>query len=159
MKSATVKEIKEELSSHSKQELVQLCLDLAKFKKENKELLTYLLYESVNEEVFAAGVIKEMDEQFALVNQTSQYLAKKNIRRILRLTLKYIRYSRKKETDIALRIHFCTKLKQFGNLIEVSTTMKNLYNRELTYLKKAVATLHEDLQYDYVQTLELLEQK
>ncbi len=52
MKTATVKELKNELSHNTQSELIELCLQLSKFKKENKELLTYLLFEKGNEEVF-----------------------------------------------------------------------------------------------------------
>ena len=52
MKAATVKQIKEELNERSPKELVDLCLRLSKFKKENKELLTYLLYEASDEDNF-----------------------------------------------------------------------------------------------------------
>ena len=43
MKAVTVKEIKTELSHRSHDEILKLCLELSKFKKENKELLTYLV--------------------------------------------------------------------------------------------------------------------
>ena len=43
MKAAGVKAIKEELKNRDREELSELCLSLSKFKKENKELLTYLL--------------------------------------------------------------------------------------------------------------------
>ena len=46
MKAATVSRIKKDISIKNHDELVELCLRLAKFKKENKELLTYLLYEA-----------------------------------------------------------------------------------------------------------------
>ena len=49
MKTATVTELKKELKTRSQSDLVELCLKLSKFKKENKELLTYLLYEADNE--------------------------------------------------------------------------------------------------------------
>ena len=41
MKPATVHQLKRELQTRTPDELLQLCLRLAKFKKENKELLTY----------------------------------------------------------------------------------------------------------------------
>ena len=44
MKAAGVKAIKDDLKMRSKEELQELCLTLSKFKKENKELLTYLLF-------------------------------------------------------------------------------------------------------------------
>ena len=52
MKPAGVKAIKEELKIRSRKELTELCLNLSKFKKENKELLTYLLFEASDENYF-----------------------------------------------------------------------------------------------------------
>ena len=62
MKAATIHEIKQELSTVKPGELVELCLRLGKFKKENKELLTYLLFEAHDEQGYIQGVKKEMDE-------------------------------------------------------------------------------------------------
>ena len=45
MKPVTIKKIKDELHYKSSQELIELCLLLSKFKKENKELLTYLMFD------------------------------------------------------------------------------------------------------------------
>ena len=50
MRSASVHEIKQELLTLKPAELVELCLRLAKFKKENKELLNYLLFEAQDEQ-------------------------------------------------------------------------------------------------------------
>ena len=50
MKAVTVKKIKDELTHKTASELMEICLQLSKFKKENKELLTYLLFESHDEE-------------------------------------------------------------------------------------------------------------
>ena len=49
MKYLTLKEIKQELNALSKEEVQELCLRLSRFKKENKELLAYLLFESKDE--------------------------------------------------------------------------------------------------------------
>jgi hypothetical protein len=154
MKAATVKEIKEELETLPKKELVELALGLARFKKENKELLTYLLYEAANEDLFIAGVKKELDESFGEINTKSFYLMKKSIRKILRITKKYIRYSKKKETDIALRIYFCQTLKNLKPSIASSVTMTKMYEREISSITKIVKTLHEDLQWDFEKELE-----
>ena len=56
MKTATVKELKQELSHKSSAELLEICLNLSKFKKENKELLTYILYEADYEEGYIKSV-------------------------------------------------------------------------------------------------------
>jgi hypothetical protein len=46
MKTATIQEIKQELLALPHNELVELMLKLARSKKENKELLTFLLFEA-----------------------------------------------------------------------------------------------------------------
>ena len=56
MKPVTIKKIKDELHYKSPQELVELCLKLSKFKKENKELLTYLLFDAEDEEMYINNV-------------------------------------------------------------------------------------------------------
>ncbi len=68
MKTATLKEIKTALLHQSNEDVIKICLQLSKFKKENKELLTYLLFESENEERFIKNVKLEIDEQFELIN-------------------------------------------------------------------------------------------
>ncbi|SNR34439.1 hypothetical protein [Lutibacter flavus] len=156
MKAATVKQIKDELSNLSSSELVELVLRLSKFKKENKELLTYLLYEASNEDGYIASVKTEIEEQFKSVNTTNYYFIKKTARKILRITKTYIRYSKKKETEVALLIHFCLELKKVQPSIKHHVTLQNLFNRQINLIEKAIATLHEDLQYDYNLELEKL---
>ena len=45
MKASSLNELKKELEYRDKKELLSFCMRLAKFKKENKELLTFLLFE------------------------------------------------------------------------------------------------------------------
>ncbi|MDC8003831.1 hypothetical protein POV27_07195 [Aureisphaera galaxeae] len=154
MKAASVAQLKKELKFRSSDELEALCLRLARFKKENKELLTYLLFESEDEAGYVDTVKEQMDEGFEAINTTSFYYVKKSIRKILRETKKYIRYSNHKETEIELLLHFCHKLKSFSPSIKRSRTMMNLYDRQVALIEKKVLGLHEDLQYDYALELE-----
>lgn len=149
MKAATVVQIKKELQHRDPDELLQLCLRLARFKKENKELLTYLLFESDSEEGYIETVKAEVDEQFQLINTASYFYIKKSVRKILRTIKKYIRYSGNKETEVALLIYFCEKLRNFTPSIRRNTTLMNFYERQLVFIGKKIAVLHEDLQYDY----------
>ena len=64
MKAATVKELRDKLKDCSPKELMEICLRLSKFKKENKELLTYLLYESKDESNYIESVKQEIDTKF-----------------------------------------------------------------------------------------------
>jgi len=149
MKAATVKQLKDELKYSSNDELINLCLRLSRFKKENKELLTYLLFEANNESGYIESIKKEIDEQFELININSYFYIKKSIRKILRNIKKYIRYSLKKETEVELLLYFCIKLKTFKPSINRNVTLTNIYNRQLEFIKKKITALHEDLQYDY----------
>jgi hypothetical protein len=149
MKSATLKEIRTELSHVSHEELLKLCLHLAKFKKENKELLTYLLLESESEERYIETVKEEVDALFTTINTKSYFYMKKTIRKILRTIKTNIRYSKKKETEIELLLYFCEKLKKVRPSIKYSLVLKNLYEREFLSLQKKISVVHEDLQYDY----------
>jgi len=156
MKAATIKELKQELGIQSHDEILTLCLRLSNFKKENKELLTYLLFEADNEPAYIESVKNEIEQQFKLINTTSYYYIKKSVRKILRMIKKYIRYSKKKETEVELMLYFCSILKEMNPPMEGSTALHNIYKRQVEAIKKAVATLHEDLQYDYELELEEL---
>jgi len=157
MKAETVSEIKKELKFRSTDELMELCLRLSRFKKENKELLTYLLFESDDEEAFIKGIKNLIDEQFDLINTNSYFYIKKSVRKILREVKKFIRYSSIKETEVELLLYFCTVLKDFTPSIQNNVTLLNLYHRQLDFIKKKVLSLHEDLQYDYEKEIEELE--
>ncbi|TXE07885.1 hypothetical protein ES711_10670 [Gelidibacter salicanalis] len=157
MKAVSVVTIKKELKHRSTEELLELCLRLSKFKKENKELLTYLLFESHDEEGYIETVKVEIDEQFEAINTNSYFYIKKSVRKILRNIKKYARYSLKKETEVELLLHFCTKLKDFKPSMSKNATLLNIYDRQIALIKKIVSGLHEDLQYDYQVQLEDLE--
>ncbi len=156
MKAASVSEIKQELNTRSPKELLELCLRLSKFKKENKELLTYLLYESSNEAAYIDGVKSEMDQAFLEINTNSYFYIKKSVRKILRNIKKYNRYSTKKETEVELLIYFCTELKNMSPSIDNNVTLQNIYSRQILSIKKTLHSLHEDLQYDFGKELEIL---
>ena len=149
MRTASVKELKEELNHFSKEELIKICLRLSKFKKENKELLTYLLFEAHNEEGYIEHIKSEMDELFEQINTRRIYFIKKSIRKILRTIKKYIRYSQKKETEIEVLIYFCQKLNEVKPSIHKNRVLKNLYDRQIESMSKTILKLHEDLQYDF----------
>ena len=156
MKSATVANIRKELKHKSNEELAELCLRLSRFKKENKELLTYLLFEADYEAGYIETIKTEIDEQFDQINTSSFFYIKKSVRKILRNTKKYIRYSLNKETEVELLLYFCQKLKAMTPSISRNTTLTNLYDRNIIAIKKKVKNLHEDLQYDYNNKLDEL---
>jgi len=158
MKAVTIKQLKDELSHTSASDIKELCLHLARFKKENKELLTYLLFESHDEESFIQNLKEEVDVQFNDINTNSFFYIRKSTRKILSSIKKHIRYSKKKETEAELLLCFCKKLKAFKPSISRSTRLQNIFDTQVRMIKKAIEKLHEDLQYDFQLELdELLE--
>lgn len=155
MKPATVPQIKKELAHLSKIELIELCLRLSKFKKENKELLTYLIFET-NEVDYIESIKEEIDEQFKQINTSSYYFIKKSVRKILRLTKKHIRYTQNKETEVELLLYFCEQLKNMQPSMTKNVSLQNIFDRQIILINKALLKLHEDLQYDYRLVLEKL---
>jgi hypothetical protein len=154
MKAATSTEIKQELKELSSAKLMDLCLRLARFKKENKELLTYLLFEANDLETYLKNVKEEVDENFREVNTTSIYFAKKTIRKILRTVNKHIRYTGSKQAEAELLIYYCKKLKELKIPVRKSNVLDKLFDAQVKKIKAAIDTMHEDLQYEYIRALE-----
>jgi len=157
MKAASIQEIKQELKSRSPSELVEFCLRLAKFKKDNKELLTYLLFEAGDETTYIENVKKEIDGEFAELPKPNLYLTKKSLRKVLRNTAKQIRYTGSPQAEVELLTYFCRKIRSSGIPIKDSPVLTNLYRQQLKKVNAVIATMHEDLQYDYLRALKGLE--
>ena len=149
MKASTVVQLKKELETLNPEHLKELCLRLARFKLENKELLTYLLFESEDESHYIEGIKEEVDRLFVEINTKSYFYIKKSVRKILRLLKKYARYSTKKETEIELLLYYCYKLKTLKPSINNNVTLTNIYLKQIENIEKKIIKLHEDLQYDY----------
>jgi hypothetical protein len=154
IKTATVGELKDELQSVAPAQVLALCLRLAKFKKENKELLTYLLFEAHDLPNYIKAVKREMDFLFSDINRSNIYFAKKTIRKILRVTNKHIKYTGSKHAETELLLHFCISVKTSGIPIKKSTALSNLFANQVKKIEKSLASLHEDLQYDYTKAFE-----
>lgn len=156
MQAATIKALKDELKERSPAQLLEYCLHLARFKKENKELLTYLLFEANDEEGYVGTVCGSLDEMFSSINRSSYYFVRKGVRKILRETKKYIRYSKKKETEVRLLLYFCEKLKNLQPDYRRSSVLVKLFNSQAALVRKRVELLHPDLQHDYGLVLDAL---
>ena len=153
MEIAPLSEIKKELKTLQPDELLDLCLRLVRFKKENKELLNYLLFEKQDEDRYVQQICGEVDEVLSNMNVTGFYLAKKTIRKAHRLINKHIRFSKKKETEVELRLYFCEQLEELPISIKRSRVMMNLYQNELARILKANSQLHEDIQFDHASRI------
>lgn len=153
MKSETIFSIKKELRDRTNDDLIEFCLRLAKFKKENKELLTYLLFEADSEENYIENVKTEITNQLSQLNNKNYYWMRKGIRRVLKEVKKFIRYSQRKETEVELLLEFCIELTKLTPKIDQDKTLCALLERQLAQLQKKVESLHEDLQFDFNQKI------
>jgi flagellar biosynthesis/type III secretory pathway protein FliH len=156
VKIASLANLKKELKTLPPEEVIEKVLRVIKHKKENKELLNYLLFESGYEEGYREAAREEISEAFAAINTSGFYLAKKSVRRALRIANKYIKYSDDVETEIELLIHFCIELLHTDIELEKSRVLMNLYDRQHIRIEKALAKLHPDLQYDYTERVAAL---
>jgi transcriptional regulatory protein LevR len=156
MKSASSNELKAALHNLSPKDMIQICLRISKYKRENKELLTYLLYEADNELEYIQNIKAEIDEFFEnlVVLNFSNML--KKLRKVVRLANKYIKFSGSKNVEVAVLMHICHKIKPFTNQSS-STSLINLYNRQIIKIDKALLKLDEDLQYDYKNEIEAIQ--
>ena len=156
MKASSINELKQELVNTPASSLVDLCLRLARFKKENKELLTYLLFEAHDTSAYIRSVKEEMALQFADINKSNVYFVKKTVRKILRFAKKYIRYSGLAIVEVELLIYFCESLNGLNIPIDKNPVLFNIYQNQLRNIRKALGGLHEDLQYDYLKAVDKL---
>lgn len=156
METSSLSQLKKELQTLPQPQLVETLIRLGKFKKENKELLHYLLFEAHDEQTYINNIKVEVELQFAEVNRTTVYFGKKTIRKILRGISKHIKYSGKPETAVELLIHFLKQFKQLPNPFYESTVMVNMYAAQLKKINKELGKLHEDIQYDYQREIDLL---
>ena len=154
MKSASLAQIRKELKTLSREEVGELCKKLIKYKRDNKELLNYLLFESIDEDAYVEAIKEDVSEAFAATNTRGFYLAKKSIRRALRIANKYIKYSDQPETELDVLLHFCEELKALDINFKRSKVLVNLYERQLVKINDVYSDLHEDLQFEFKSRVE-----
>lgn len=151
MNNTSINDIRKTLLSREPHELTAICLRLAKYKKENKELLSYILYDSDDEQVYIDNLKQEVDELFDMLVYTSAYKYTKQIRKILRYINKHIKYSGLPATQVDLLVYFCQKLRKKMRHV---TALETIYTQQLKKIDTALSKLHEDIQYDYAKQVE-----
>lgn len=157
MKYASLHEVKKELQLLSAPDLAELSLALAKYKKDNKEFLAYLLFQAHDKSAFVSEIRDEIDLSFVEIRQQGNlYHAKKSLRKLLRLISKYSKYMGDKAISAELTIYFCLKLKQSGIAFRKSQLLVNMYEQQLKKIHTLIGSLHEDLQQDYASDLEAI---
>ena len=130
--------------------LQDLCLRIARYKKENKELLAFLLFESDDKNVFIDELRTELKEEFTILSsQNNLYYLKKSLRKILRQINRYSKYIDDKALELDLRLWFCRQVRDFDLPVQKSVQLKNLYESQVKKADLLLKGLHEDLREDY----------
>jgi len=143
-----LQDIKKEIQHLPPGQIAELCLRLARYKKDNKELLAYILFEADDENGFIEKIKAEMGFMFSQL-PVRAYDSAKSLRKILRLLSKYTKFMGSKEAEIELLIAFCN---DYVHYIDRKTSYKPLrmiLSRQLLKIRTLIEKLHEDVQADY----------
>jgi hypothetical protein len=145
-----LQDIKKEVQHLPAAEMGELLLRLARYKKENKELLAYILFEADNEAAFIEKVKAESGFMFSQLPSRS-YDAAKSLRKILRLLAKYTKFTGSKEAEIDLLMSFCHNYVDYIDRKISYKPLRMILTRQLLKIRTLIGKLHEDLQYDYTE--------
>lgn len=156
MRSASIDDIKKELRELPPKKVLELLLRVIRFKKENKELLTYLLFESHNEQGYIQVLKADISEQFAVVSPAPPSLAKKQYRKILRSINRQIKYIGSKAAAVELLLHFASTLREQDTSLHPK--LETIFLQQLAKAEKLLPTVDADLQFDFQQQIDTLRQ-
>jgi len=151
----SIHSIKKELELLPKDELIALCLRQAKYKLENKEHLSYLLFNANDEPVLIQSIKEKIEDSFNEINDQNTYFIKKSLRKLLRLINKYVKFSQSKTLEIELLIFFCKQM-SMREWQEQSLVLTNIYDRQVNRINKTFTKIHEDQRFDYLGEIESL---
>jgi hypothetical protein len=147
--------IKKEIQHLPQEQLTELLLRLARYKKENKELLAYLLFEAHDETAFIEKVKAEAGFMFSQLPALS-YHAAKGMRKILRLISKYTKFTGSKQAEIELLLNFCDNYLEYADRRTSYKPIRLILTRQVEKVRNLINKLHEDLQFDYAENYNTL---
>lgn len=155
MKPEKLTVIKKELTGLSVQQLTELCLRLAKYKKESKELLNYLLFDANDPLEYAEKVKKFLINDFKTLPK-HYYQSSKILRKILRLMNLHAKFTASKQVQLELLIWFCKNFILHADTRTHHKALQTLFLRQIDKIIGILPKLHEDLKFDYSLEFEKL---
>lgn len=153
MKLSSLKEIKKELELRSNADILSFCLMLVKFKKENKELITFLLFHANDLTSYINEVKDQTTRMFEEMNRRHIFYEKKSTRKILHFVDKQVRFAADKAAEAELRIHFCNCIIAYSIPLKKSRQLLLLYLQQLKKINEILSSVHPDLQFDLKKQL------
>jgi hypothetical protein len=154
MQAASVETIKAELRQLPPKEVLDLLLRLARFKKENKELLTYLLFESADEAGYIEQIKAEIKEELEKIDGLPAYQYKKQFRKIQRKINKPIKYTSSKTAAVELYMHMVNIINEKKKTIFIRAFLEKNLVQYISKIEKLLPGISDDLAHDIRRQLE-----
>jgi len=153
----SLQEQKKELQQLSKTELEAICLRFARFKKENKELLEFVLFHQGDPQAYADALKKDLEEVFKSLSGANYSDAKK-LRKITKALNKHAKYIQNPTLEVDLWIWFCLTYCDSMAVKSTAQVIRNFFVKAVLKVEKMQSKLHEDLAFDVAQELEKIGQ-
>jgi hypothetical protein len=151
-------DLKKELADLSKPELIKLCLRVAKLKRENKELLSYLIFDSEDPLFYAQKLKPEIKEVFEQPFQHAYYLTK-SIRKVMRIITKYYRFTSNKQGETELLIYLVEEFYQSWRYEYRYQALGKVIFRCLEKAQSNLKKIDEDFRADFEDPINELVKK
>jgi len=148
IQSPKLADLKKELNFLQASELKELCLRLAKHKTENKELLNFLLFYADKKETYVEDVKTLIVDEFDNLHP-SIYLATKQIRKLLRLINKHIKFIAVKHLETEIVLAFCREFISHPIVTLNQKATIGILISQLKRLIRLIPKLEDDHQFDY----------
>jgi hypothetical protein len=142
-------ELKNELAILPPSELLKIAVRLAKYKVENKELMTYLLFHADDPLGYAEKMKEEVVSPFYQIGISPYHLVKA-LRKSLRQITKYYKFTSNINGEIELLISIVNCFDENFKREFVNIRLNKLIFGVLEKVEKKISKLHEDLQRDYI---------
>jgi len=148
IESPKLAELKKELNFLNAPELKEICLRLAKYKTENKELLHFLLFYGDKKDEYVESVKAIIIHEFDNLHP-SIYTATKQIRKLLRLSNKHIKFLATKHLEVEIALAFCEEFISHPIITINQKATTGILITQLKRLLRIIPKLENDLQFDY----------
>jgi len=98
---------------------------------------------------YAEEVKGLMDDALQNLNTSSAFLAKKTLRKILKIAADNARFSSNAEIAAELTLHALSILNALPSKLMRATVIANMKKAQLKKMETTLAELHPDLEYEY----------
>lgn len=105
------------------------------------------------------GEIKAIISESFIELNYSDYAKIKQLRKLVRIMNKHIKFVSDKRQETELLLYFCNMFIEKRLYRTKLKALKNIFVRQYVRIAKCIAKMEEDLQFDYSKELENLEEK